>query len=44
LLIKRYAAIVARPIVLHPKDASFDGEVLHLPLYMASLIPEKAEL
>jgi len=40
---KRYADVVARPIVLHPKDARFDGEVLCLPLYMASLIPEIEE-
>jgi len=37
---RRYADVVTRPIVLHPKDARFDGEVLYLPLYMAALIPE----
>ena len=29
-----------QPIVLHPGDADFTGDLLELPLYMAMLIPE----
>jgi hypothetical protein len=37
---RKFASVVARPIVLHPGDAEFSGDVLKLPLYMAMLIPE----
>ena len=37
---RKFASVVARPIVLHPGDADFSAAVLKLPLYMAILIPE----
>ena len=37
---RKFASVVARPIVLHPGEAEFSGDVLKLPLYMAMLIPE----
>ena len=37
---KKFSGVAARPVVLHPGDADFRGEVLRLPLYMAMLLPE----
>ena len=37
---KAFSKSVARPIILHPGDACFKQEVIRLPLYMASLVPE----
>ena len=37
---RKFSGVLARPIVLHPGDADFRGEVLRLPLYMAMLLPE----
>jgi hypothetical protein len=37
---RKFAPVIARPIVLHPGDADFSSTVLKLPLYMAMLIPE----
>lgn len=38
--VKKFSGVSARPIVLHPGDADFRGDVLRLPLYMAMLLPE----
>lgn len=37
---KQFRSVVAKPIILHPGDSSFDGDIIRLPLYMAMLIPE----
>jgi hypothetical protein len=37
---KSFSQSVARPIILHPGDACFEQDVIRLPLYMASLVPE----
>ena len=37
---RKFAAVIARPIVLHAGDADFAGDVLKVPLYMAMMIPE----
>lgn len=37
---KVFSTSVARPIILHPGDACFGQDVIRLPLYMASLVPE----
>ena len=37
---KRFASVIAQPIVLHTGELKLEGGVLYLPLYMAALIPE----
>ena len=39
---RKFPGYISRSIILHPGDLRAEGNLIHLPLYMAPFIPEIA--
>ena len=39
---RKFPGYISRSIILHPGDLKVEGNLIHLPLYMAPFIPEIA--